>query len=287
MVPLNVPVFYEVGMGILIPERVRFVMKLYGIIVVYNKNVKDSTTYQCLKAQKSLRIIVCDNSTSDYRNKDIVQTDGYFYVDMHGNAGLSKAYNKALNVISEENPEMKGYVALFDDDTFIPEAYFSKLREDIREKHSDIFLPIVRDEVGILSPSVMKKYYCHRAPENVWKIKKQELCGINSGMAIRLRLFKNYRYDERIFLDYVDHGFIRDMRKKHRKVSIMDVEIRQTFSSNTDNKEKSMIRFQIFKKDINEFYREGFWNRFFFYYVITRRKMQLTRKFRDLSIMFK
>lgn len=258
---------------------------LFGIIVVYNKNVNDSVTYQCLKKQKGLQIVVCDNSTRDYENCAVVESEGYQYINMNGNAGLSKAYNKALDYIASVNPEMKGYVALFDDDTFIPEAYFIKLKEEIKEKRSDIFLPVVRDEIGILSPSVMKKYYCHRAPEDLWSIKKEELCGINSGMAIRLRLFKKYRYNERIFLDYVDHNFIRDMRKRKRKVSIMDVEIQQTFSSNTDSKEKSMIRFGIFKKDINEFYRKGFWNRFFFYYVITRRKMQLTRKFRDPRIM--
>ena len=262
-------------------------IKLYGIMVVYNKHVNDSLTYSCLKKQENLQIVVCDNSTKDFQNRQIVEADGYRYVDMHGNAGLSKAYNKALDVIEEENPEMKGYVLLFDDDTYIPDAYFAKLREAIVDKHSDIFLPIVKDEVGVLSPSIMKKYYCHRAPEDVWSIKKEELCGINSGMAIHLSLFENYRYDERIFLDYVDHGFIRDMRKQNRVVTILDTEIRQTFSSNTDSKEKSMIRFKIFKKDINQFYREGFWNRVFYYYVITRRKMQLTRKFRDIRIMFK
>jgi hypothetical protein len=261
-------------------------LKIYGIIVVYNKNVENSLTYQCLKKQKDLHIVVCDNSTKDYGNQTNVEADGFYYVDMHGNAGLSRAYNAALNLISEVNEGMSGYVALFDDDTHIPDIYFSKLREEIQAKKSDIYLPIVRDEIGILSPSIMKKYYCHRAPKNVWSIKPKELCGINSGMAIRLKIFKNYRYNENIFLDYVDHNFLRDMRKKHKKVSIMDVEIRQTFSSNTDSKEKSIARFKIFKKDINEFYREGIGNRLFFYYVITRRKLQLTRKFRDLRMMF-
>lgn len=262
-------------------------LNLFGIIVVYNKNVNESVTYQCLKKQKNLKIVVCDNSTKDYKNRGIVEAEGYTYIDMNGNAGLSKAYNEALDYIASVNPEMKGYISLFDDDTFIPDNYFTKLKQEIRDKRSDIFLPIVKDEIGILSPSVMKKYYCHRAPKDVWSIKTEEVCGINSGMAIRLKLFKKYRYNERIFLDYVDHNFIRDMRKRKCKVSIMDVEIRQTFSSNIDSKEKSMIRFQIFKKDINEFYRKGIGNRFFFYYVITRRKMQLTRKFRDPRIMFK
>lgn len=260
---------------------------LFGIIVIYNKNVSNSLTYQCLKKQDNLQIIVCDNSTKDFDNKKFVENDGFYYVNMHENAGLSKAYNAALDVISSINEDMKGYVSLFDDDTFIPDIYFLKLRSEIRTKKSDIFLPIVKDEVGILSPSVMKKYYCHRAPENIWSVKQDELCGINSGMAIRLKIFKKYRYNENIFLDYVDHNFLRDMRKRHRRVSIMDVEIQQTFSSNVRDKEKELIRFKIFKKDINEFYRKGFWNQFFFYYVITRRKMQLTRKYRDPRIMFR
>lgn len=268
-------------------EEMLEVPDLFGIIVIYNKNVRDSITYQCLKKQDNLQVVVCDNSTRNFDNKNIVENDGFYYVDMHGNAGLSKAYNAALDVISSVNEGMKGYVSLFDDDTFIPDIYFSKLRSEIITKKSDIFLPIVKDEVGILSPSVMKKYYCHRAPENVWAIKQNELCGINSGMAIRLRIFKQYRYNEKIFLDYVDHNFLRDMRKRRRRVSIMNVEIRQTFSSNVRNKEKELIRFKIFKKDINEFYKRGFWNRFFFYYVITRRKMQLTRKYRDPRIMFR
>ncbi len=267
-------------------KEVSNVMELFGIIVVYNKNVNNSLTYQCLKKQENLQIIVCDNSTRDYDNKEFVKNDGFCYIDMHGNAGLSKAYNKALDYIQYNNPHMKGFVMLFDDDTFIPDIYFSKLRSEIQTKRSDIFLPIVKDEVGILSPSVMKKYYCHRAPENVWLVKQDELCGINSGMAIRLKIFKKYRYNEKIFLDYVDHNFLRDMRKRHCRVSIMNVEIQQTFSSNIKDKEKELVRFKIFKKDINEFYREGFWNRFFFYYVITRRKMQLTRKYRNPRIMF-
>ena len=133
----------------------------------------------------------------------------------------------------------------------------------------------------------MKKYYCHRAPEDVWSIKQEELCGINSGMAINLQIFRKYRYNEEIFLDYVDHNFLRDMRKYKKKVVILNVKIRQTFSSNTDSKEKALIRFKIFKKDINVFYKKGFWNRFFYYYVITRRKMQLSRQFRDITIMFR
>lgn len=262
--------------------------KLFGIIVVYNKNVNDSVTYQCLKNEKNLRIVVCDNSTSDYGNRAIIEADGYTYVDMSGNAGLSKAYNRALDKICSIYPEMKGYVMLFDDDTFIPEDYFIKMKKAMNRSKEDIYLPIVRDEIGILSPSMMKKYYCHRAVGgNVWKIKPAELCGINSGMAICLEIFKTYRYNEEIFLDYVDHNFIRDMRKNHKKIEIVKTYLQQSFSSNIYDMEKELVRLNIFEKDIDVFYKEGLGNRIFFHYTMIRRKMKLALKYKKLSVLFR
>ena len=263
-------------------------LNLFGIIVVYNKNVNDSVTYQCLKKQKGLQIVVCDNSTSDYENCGIVESEGYRYINMNGNAGLSKAYNKALNYIQSVNPEMKGYVALFDDDTFIPEDYFKKIFKAIERKKADIYLPIVKDEIGILSPSMMKKYYCHRAiGGDVWKIKKSDICGINSGMAISLKIFKRYRYNEELFLDYVDHNFIRDMRKQHRSIEIVKTYIHQTFSSNIHDEKKELARLEIFKRDIDVFYKRGIGNRLFFHYTMFRRKMKLAFKYRKIGLMLR
>ncbi|MEG2658137.1 MAG: hypothetical protein RSA04_02280, partial [Clostridiales bacterium] len=64
-----------------------------------------------------------------------------------------------------------------------------------------------------------------------------EFTGINSGMALRLALFKNYRYDEHIFLDYIDHNFIREMRNIGKSMVIMeDVLLHQTFSDVVNSK---------------------------------------------------
>ena len=229
---------------------------VYGILVLYNKNAAQSRAYCCLKNYKNVDLIVCDNSTKDYANKLLVEQDGYIYLNMHGNVGLSKAYNRALDKIKESDPSYKGYIMLLDDDTYIPAEYFQALSAAIKRYGSHIFLPIVKDEIGVLSPSMMKKYYCHRAIGDVHRIKKTEICGINSGMAIRKDVFDDYRYNEDLFLDYVDHNFIRDMRKKNVQITILDVTLHQKFSSNSDSKEKALIRFSIFKKDINAFYKK-------------------------------
>ena len=79
---------------------------LYAILVIYNKSVLDSTTYLFCKEHKYIQLIVCDNSTIDNENKMIVEKDGYHYISMHGNKGLSKAYNMAIDGIKNN----QGYV---------------------------------------------------------------------------------------------------------------------------------------------------------------------------------
>lgn len=262
--------------------------KLFGIIVVYNKHVDDSVTYQCLKKEKNLKVIVCDNSTKDYNNQATVESDGCIYIDMAGNAGLSKAYNRAIDKIFSVYPDSQGYIMLYDDDTFIPEDYFIKMKKALSRKKADIYLPIVKDEIGILSPSMMKKYYCHRAVGgNVWKIKPSEICGINSGMVISKDIFDNYRYNEEIFLDYVDHNFIRDMRRYHKKIEIVKTYLQQSFSSNIYDLDKELVRLAIFEKDINVFYKKGLGNRLFFHYTMMRRRMKLALKYKNIGVLIR
>ena len=69
---------------------------LYAVIVLYNKFCQNSLTYNELNRIKGLNIIVCDNSTKDMGNKDQVINDNNIFINMNGNKGLSKAYNKAI-----------------------------------------------------------------------------------------------------------------------------------------------------------------------------------------------
>ena len=104
------------------------------IIVLYNCSCLESTSYKSLK-ENGVRVIVCDNSTRDYGNKNIVESDGYIYINMNGNKGLSKAYNAALNQISDDCQ----FICLFDDDTNISKEYFDKALEYMNVEEADIF----------------------------------------------------------------------------------------------------------------------------------------------------
>ncbi|MBB5182901.1 glycosyltransferase [Catenisphaera adipataccumulans] len=249
---------------------------MYSIIVVYNKKITDSQTYRAMRLQPDMDIIVCDNSTIDHENEVIVHADGYTYVPMGGNQGLSKAYNEALKKLAGK----EGYVILMDDDTLVSDHYFQCVRHAVRSG-KDIYLPYVSDGSHIISPAFIDDGIVKNA-DAYDSIPYQNLTAINSGMVLNLDLFRHYRFDEGLFLDYVDHQFLTDMKHRNKQIEIMDVTIRQTFSANNFDKQKAMERFKIFKKDSAYFYRN---HKQAYRYVVGKRRAHLLMMYKDPRIL--
>ncbi|MGO5054888.1 glycosyltransferase [Holdemanella porci] len=244
---------------------------LYAILVIYNKSVLDSATYLFCKEHKDIQLIVCDNSTMDNENKMIVEKDGYHYISMHGNKGLSKAYNMAVDFLQNK----QGYVMILDDDTILNEEYY----HSIQNLTCDIALPIVKSQTSILSPCGMDHYVA-----NGWDGKSEikHISAINSGMVINLKLFKNYRYDENLFLDYVDHHFMMDMQNKN--VQVLDCVIHQEFSAEEKTSLESCLnRFRIFKKDSKYFYRN---HKLQYFFIVYKRAVRLIFQYKSLRFLF-
>jgi len=223
-----------------------------ALIVVYNQSLNKSKTFNSIKDIQGIELIIADNSTEDYGNQEIAQQVGCFYISMDGNKGLSKTYNRVLSIIEKQT----GLICIFDDDAQVGQNYFDELKKAALEnEHIDIFAPIVKDRVGILSPCIISGISVSRA-KDVESIPYNGMSVINSGLAIRSSIFKNYQYDEGQFLDYVDHAFIRDIVNYDKsKIFIMkNVEIVQRFSgSEKNNRLADKKRYIIFKKDIDYF----------------------------------
>lgn len=256
-------------------------MKLYGILVIYNKSLQKSCAYGQLR-DEDIQLIVCDNSTEENENARTAETDHVTYLHMNGNQGLSKAYNRAIDYIAETfQPQNEDLICIFDDDTMIPPEYFYK----IKEEKGKILLPVVRDSKGIMSPVILKDGIAKRFQnkEDALKAERKFLSGINSGMAVRMEIFKKYRYNDEMFLDYIDHMFIMDMRKQKIYPQVFDVEMEQHFSAAEDDKETARKRFAMQKKDLRVFYgsdRRKYW------YVVIKKHIKLVIKYRDLTMLF-
>lgn len=249
----------------------------------------DSITYQDIintqcYSEGKIHIYLVDNSTKDYGNNIANDVDNVTYLSMHGNSGLSKAYNRALDSMLNLNNRI---IVLFDDDTHVTNDYFKKIEESYDKTNADIYLPIIYDQnQELLSPSIMRRYRCIRA-KSIDKINDQNICGINTGMAIKSEIFINYRYNEEMFLDFVDHNFIRDMKMKGAKIVIVHTSLKQNFSLISDDYESTIKRFKIAKKDIYTFYaHRGFVSMIIYCYSILRRKMRYFKQFKKIGVFF-
>lgn len=259
----------------------------YSILVVYNRDIDDSISYRMLK-RRNIPVIVCDNSTISNQNRNEVERDKNIYLSMNGNRGLSYAYNKALDWIDEnQGHERNGYVVFFDDDTQISEEFFCMMEKKIEEYRPDILLPVVLDDLGIMSPvQISSNKYCTRC-KDPFHVSKERISGINSGMVVSLQIYRQYRYDERLFLDYVDHNFLWDMKQQKKNIQVVDVKLQQASSSLKDDAQKAIVRLRIFKKDINVFYGDRILERFVYYYVMIRRKLHYIKLYKDISVLWK
>jgi len=234
------------------------------ITIVYNQLISNCGIVKHLNIDDfSTNLIFADNSTKEEiteKNKNFCLQSNFSYVNMHGNYGLSKAYNKALSDIIKEK---KTWVIICDQDTEITKDFLKYYKNSI-ESNPDklIFCPIVNDSFGIMSPSILKgKKYIHSKITDFNRT-IEEYSFINSGMCINSTVFESVKYDEKLFLDCVDHDFVKAVRKAFSKnvfYVISELELFQNFSGVTKNPcESDVKRFQIYLKDARYFYKKWY-----------------------------
>lgn len=174
---------------------------IYFVVVIYNKECSESPSISfAVKKQQELNIIVVDNSTIESNNRLFCEENSITYIPMNGNAGLSKAYNAALDCIGRKD----GFVIWADDDTEFPDNYVNEMIEFININKYTIALPLVLAGKEIYSPITID---CDGVPKRIKNLDElgKSITGINSGMMVSLDFYENYRYDENMFLDFIDH----------------------------------------------------------------------------------
>lgn|SRR5574344_174781 len=213
-------------------------INIYPVIVVYNKRIEESLTLRSLITCNIINnhIHVIDNSTKEYDVESSCKSKGYQYYSMNGNKGLSKAYNAALSLILPKTSS-DDLIIWLDDDTAITPDYFSLLEScALQHEEIDIFAPIIKGQDDIIySPNrygFFRSSYL-KTPED--EIDYSEFNGINSCLAIRARIFKNYRYSEDLFMDLTDNLFFDDMRNMNKRFFILRTVIYQTFFQRGNN----------------------------------------------------
>lgn len=260
-------------------------MNIYALMVIYNSSVESSSVYKVLKNTKNIRFVVCDNSIVENDNQGLVEKDGGIYIALKENGGLAKAYNCGIDRIRNMGAKKDDYVCIFDDDTVIEEGYFEELRELAAAKGEGIYLPLVMAGNQIMSPALLKGLYCKSLKDKtaVYGLEASKLTGINSGMAVKMRVYDDFRYDEAYFMDYIDHDFILKMREKNIYPSIMKSCLKQNFSAITDDMETAKRRFKRQKSDLRLFYGSRTCGMLVYYYVVWKKTLKLLIKYKSIK----
>lgn len=228
---------------------------IYTIIVIYNSEV--------LLKNKIPNLIICDNSTNiEIKGKNIqfCIKNNINYIDMQENAGITKAYNKAISKIQISSDN---WLIILDQDTLLPKDFIQKFEKAIKENPTKkIFIPIIKDNVGIMSPTKIKGMgFTHSNAED-FNSHLKTYSFINSGMCINTTVFSSVIYDEKLFLDMVDHDFVKTVKEKFGSDIfhvIDDISIFQNFSGVTKNSLSSdLTRFKILIKDQTYFYHKHY-----------------------------
>lgn len=237
---------------------------LYAIVVVYNKKCENSLTLNAIKKyNRKINVIVFDNSEKNFNNEDYCNKNNYKYYTMNKNMGLSKAYNYVLKNI-DKNPN--DYLIVLDDDTDLNDQYFEEVFEQISLNKYDILLPIVKSNDIIISPSKIQFNCRVKTIKNINEVNNKNITAINSGMVVRLSVYEKVIYNEDMFLDYIDHDFMKQVRINEFKINILNSEIIQSFSRNEKGSLKgALFRFNIYRKDFKIYCKNC--NRMIFYYI--------------------
>ncbi|PIA86234.1 glycosyltransferase [Streptococcus parauberis] len=236
-----------------------------AIIVLYNKSYKDSITINSLsKTNHNFNLVIYDNGTKDFGNREWCNQNNFTYLGDGTNRGLSYAYNRAIEQI---NPSQNDFLVILDDDTYLSEDYINELVSISNSKSSfDVFLPIVKTEKFILSPSRIEHSGRVILLENVRNIDYSNITAINSGMVVKGNVYKNIKYDENLFLDCVDHDFMNQISIHKYKVKILNSVINQTYSRESESNIKNIkIRFEIYQKDFKVYCKK--YNYMFYYFL--------------------
>jgi rhamnosyltransferase len=258
---------------------------IHIIIVIYNISLNESKSYKtCLKISQKNNITIWLMDNSDIPNGDPC-IQNIKYIPMNGNQGLSKAYNKAISMVPYNSNNI---VILLDQDTSINEEYFEKVLEVYNENKNVLLLaPYVYDKNGLLSPC---KIFINKA----WRIKLKpfksfkRISLINSGLCIRADVFKKIKYNKNLFLDYIDHDFIKRYKNifGYETISFINIRFYQEFSGSIQEPlNKKYKRYKIYIKDYIEYSKTRKIYLLIAYFIIILRAFKLSLQYKTFKFI--
>lgn len=220
-------------------------------IVIYNQQLENSISYKTIctslrALNKKCTLFVYDNS--GFKQDIAVDSDCFEIIYKHNpkNEGISKAYNESA-VLAEKLE--KKWLFFIDQDSEFPTDYIQTLEIAIKENNNiNLFAPILKSGSIIVSPCWVfwEKGKMMKSPKpGIQNMVNKSY--INSGLCVSLNAFKEVGgYNNFIRLDFSDHYFIKQFKKKFKKMYLIDTEVKHSLSTFSDSYDSQLNRFKFY-----------------------------------------
>ena len=250
------------------------------VIVLYKVQLISSKTYQTfIRSYPELKLFVYDNSP----NPQNITRPNTIYIHDARNSGLSLAYNKAAKYANEHGFR---WLLILDQDTDLSCISIEDYERAISSyPQIKLFAPKVNCGTRFMSPTkVWNKmmFLQDKVPSGILSLSKYSI--INSGMCVNVdAMIKCGGYKEDVFLDYSDHQFIERFKKLYPTCFIIDKEIKQSFSTVTDDKPSTINRYILFCKSVKAFEKHCFADNFWLFVTVLKRGISICLKNKTLK----
>lgn len=251
-------------------------------IVLYNQFIEDSMAYRSLRQNSipkgaDVTYYVLDNSDAEEKvivnRKYIEGLNDAKYINMGGNKGLPRAYNRLFDFAKEDNLD---WVVTSDQDTSYPHNYLEELK-DLSEMGDCVLAPVVKNSRGQMSPFNISAGL---------RSGKKERYYINSGLCYSKKTFSKISFNENLFLDFVDYDIVNGLRNKSVQIFEMSSVLRQDFSGVTKtDRNTALLRYRIIIRDAAGYIRSWPEYRARTVYSMVKRGIHLTIMYKDPTFM--
>ena len=213
-------------------------------------------SYNACANNENLHICIFDNTDiGDWNISEIFQVENIgvnvSYTHDNRNSGISIAYNYFAKNALDNGFE---WLVFLDQDTHLPLNFYDiYMRNSSSLDAENIAFPRVYSGEKLISPS---KYICYRTKKlnlqnDSKKILLNNITAINSGLMVKTDFFVNVGgYSNDLRLDFCDHEFIERLNGQEIRADLLDVELEQDFSSDTNDREKALVRYKLYVRDM-------------------------------------
>lgn len=221
--------------------------RIAAVLVLYNRSLHSSESFQTLLKDSSIPLLVYDNSPLPQR---IESKEELSYYHNKANSGVSGAFNYAMKWVREKD---FSHLLLLDSDSSFPEGALNEYKEALFQNSRSVILPAMLSGGHKISPFYFKwgkSWYGDNL--SFGELTSNKIIAINSGSLLPVSLMEDLGgFNSDLPLDWSDVEFMRRLRRKGYSFVHIPLKVQHGLSEHIEKDINSAkYRYRLYLKGI-------------------------------------